>query len=453
MITKSVFNTKILFRSFSQLYHTQLLSKSSRSEGFGKGLLLLLIIIPLSALKAHALPLKNLEKQLVRSHLDLKSMDAEMTSLNLQKESQESLFAPKINFKTGWANKKKPEVNNDGPVAYGQISWNLFNGGKDYKTITRTEKQKNILGLNTELEKNKVILQLRKLLIEQSFLQQEKHLLHASHQEHELHIQALKKKIHSGLSLDLELVRFELDVTKMELAENELIQKIRANELEIESLLVAKNAQNKTEDLLADENFQTEFAKIQWNQPQQKTLQQSLMEANIDMTELDADLEIRDIYPKLDFDFKYGAIEPNSGLSMGQISDRFRDYETQFLLTLPLYDGGSQGKKQKSILAKKSAEEFKLFHWKQSQAQALEANKNQILMLQSQLSILQKALSQSKKLYDKTKQAFQAGLKDSQDLMDSYVNWRDVQSQWLQNKKDLFEKASELELTYYYPLL
>jgi outer membrane protein TolC len=198
LITKSVFNTKILLMIFS-----------------------------LSALKAHALPLKNLEQQLVRSHLDLKSMDAEMTSLNLQKESQESLFAPKINFKAGWANEKKPEVNNDGPVAYGQISWNLFNGGKDYKTITRTEKQKNILGLNTEIEKNKVILQLRKLLIEQSFLQQEKHLLHASHQEHELHIQALKKKIHSGLSLDLELVRFELDVTKMELAENELIQKIR----------------------------------------------------------------------------------------------------------------------------------------------------------------------------------------------------------------------------------
>lgn len=403
--------------------------------------------------------LKEAEKQAIKSNLDLKSFEFTKDSLLQEKSSHTATFFPEFDIKTGYSKRKKLSLEDStlmegykyGMFAYGQLHWSLFNGGINFRQRIKIDKEMESNRLMYEIEKNKWLLKLRQTLSQQYLLNQHLSILHQSHMEHEQHIQWLKKKVRSGLSLDLELVRFDLDSDKMKLEEKKLQELIFKNKTELETILLSKFAPNNLDEILTENTFDSEFKKINWNQIQQKPLEQSWMEQNIDIQIVEADLEIRNVYPKMDLDYKYGAIESGESKNISSIQNRIQDHELQLTLTIPIWDGGVQTSKHNALLSKKTASEYKLFYWQQSKSQELMAQKDKLQNRINQVDILKSAESKSKLLYNKTKQAFQLGLKDGNELMDAYIEWSEIQKNLISTKKEMFDIASEIELTYYYP--
>lgn len=375
--------------------------------------------------------LTNAKAELPESNLEVNSFTSKLDSLNLEKKVNKSLFLPELSINTGLGSEKLIDKSADtekGPYLFLDGKINLYRGGRDSNTQTKTRTQIEIAKLEREIKKRNLSIESFKIVSEIDHITKDNQLINDVLKSNKTEQAMARKKVDAGLTTSVDLLDFEL---KNENLSNEL----EKNDLRLDEL--KRDLINLYGGNIALDDLLKNFSIISQNESNPKASNDDspnilLTKKQIELSELDKKSIKAEYLPSVDLDAKWGQITPQE-----QFFYSNREHQIALNINIPLFSGFStEGKFQQAIIeSTQRKRELRQNEIDLNSKREIELKK--IELLKRILASNERLLIKSQKYHELTIGEYKRGIKNSPDVISASDKKLEIERKILETRNEL----------------
>lgn len=369
--------------------------------------------------------------ELSENNLEVNSFASKLDSLNLEKKINRNLFLPEFSINTGLGSEKlidKSTETEKGPYLFLDGKINLYRGGRDSNTQTKTQTQIEATKLEREIKKRNLNIESFKIVSELDHITKDNQLINGALKSNKIEQAMARKKVDAGLTTSVDLLDFEL---KNENLSNEL----EKNNLRIEEL--KKDLSNLYDSNITLDDLLKSFsvlAKIESTPFTQNEDSPNILLAKkkIELNELDKKNIKAEYLPSVDLEAKWGQITPQE-----KFFDSNREHQIALNINIPLFSGfNTEGKFQQSIIESiQRKRELKQSEIELGSKRILELKK--IEFLKRVLVSNERLLIKAQRYHDLTIGEYKRGIKNSPDVISASDKKLEIERKILETRNEL----------------
>lgn len=365
------------------------------------------------------------ESMTSHNHSSIEVVQSEGAFLEASTNQSKASIWPELSFVGGYKEENFQLEPKKGAVAYLNLDWNLFDGGRTFASWSQAQGMSKVHKISTERKKRELYLQFFKLKRQQQKLENLAKIEQQEVQFYSNQLLAAKKRVNSGLTTEADIL--ELEIQQQETQEHilEMNQELKQIALQLASMGGAVSE--------AQFSYQT----LDLNNPN--------FENSLISQELNLQLEVAEsarmgaysaILPRLDFNAKYGVVDPQDYSNASR-----KETAVSLLLTIPLFSGGKN-------LASVDAAKYDFYVKDHRLRMELKGKKAEFEIKLARRQELSRLIEVHKSLAERTErlmslvtQEFKRGVKGSSEWMDATEKWVDVRKKLIdfEFEKDLLD--------------
>lgn len=378
--------------------------------------------------------LESLSSTAISNSLELKALDQQIESLQLQQRVSFGAFAPRFSIEAGPQYSNVAGQKNSGTSIYGKAEWNLYRGGQDQiDAQIASERAEGLRRQRTALEK-RIQAEVAEAFYEMQFaaesvaLKKEALRLNTEQQKSAL------SKNKAGFTAKSDVLEFDLRETII-MSDIVMADQVLSQSARKMSTLIGRS---ETDSNLRIKGHLERVSPPEINRAilveglssNNVALQKAQIEKSI--VSLEMQREKSAYYPKLDFETKYGKLG-----NAERVNPDNNDLTMLLKVSIPLFSGLDTTHRVKSLAASSRAMEFDVALGKNHLLEELDSLISTLEATQKRLDVEEKNLDRSRAYYDATLQEYRKGLKNSPDMVTASERVLEAKIRNLEFRRDL----------------
>ncbi len=406
-----------------------------------KVFIIISVLLKAFVLSSAELDLKQLKELALKASSSVNAAEMYIESIEGQSGTQRSKFLPRLGIQVGreWTKADNFSDEDNFRAVYGTI--NLFNGFKDSNQLKRSK----LLKLSEEgLLKNKKLdleLEIEGLYYTYLFLEKKLEVTQEAIKRNGRHLKLVNKRLKSSLVTKTDVLEFKLRssqlVSERDFIELELLR-IKKRLLKFSGIQDFNSYSLKGD--LPHLHLKTDTQKLIQNKLDRNADIQSLNYTVQDF-ELSQKISNSGWYPRVDLQASYGRLDENET----GVSNNLDASQVTLMATWELFSGGATRSLHKTASAQKMSVEYQLRQKKLDLSLQVESLIDQIRILQKRIDSTEVNQKVASKLYSRTLNEYQKGVKRSGDLVTASDLFRNLSSEIYEMKLKFLSSKIELE--------
>jgi outer membrane protein TolC len=378
--------------------------------------------------------LEDFEKKDLESNLEIQSLNQKTEAQEKQIKISRAAYFPKISLTGGFEEEKKINKTERGYLGFVENNWNLYRGGRDWKSVDVSKIDFEVSRLDLEQKKRDTIAKARELYFKQIYFNETRILKERELQFNSMQKGRASKKVDAGLTSEVDKIEFELREDSIHSTLRNIDGEKARNLQEIVTLL--SSSQENPQDSFDLIGSLPEPAKLSINSAialQDKNITVKRTEFLEEKAQLEKNIAFGEFLPELNFKASYGRLTPKQD-GFGRNVD---ESIYSLLLTIPIFTGFDTVGKNQALVSQVSSREKEKRQARiefETELKNLSSEYNELFDL---YEINEKRLVRAEKYYKITLSEYGRGIKNSPDLVGATEGLFSTRSRKIELLKDL----------------
>lgn len=389
--------------------------------------------MPLSFISTVALATGDLS---FHNHSNIEVLRSEVKAQEAEAKSGRAQIWPELSFVGGYAEENVLHEPKKGAVAYLNVDWTLFDGGKSWGEAVASRSSLVLSRLHYERQKRDLFLSQFRLQNELLRLKELAKIESIEVSAYQDQLVAAKKRVSSGLTSEADIL--ELEIRQQETREHVL--ELNQMSAQIEAELQALG------DLLSEKDLQFEESSAGsgdlLNRKFEQTHLSRQIAADLEVVSAQAWGNYSPLLPEIVFNAQYGVIDPQDYTLASK-----KESALGILLKWSLFSGGKNWNAMQAKRNQNFAKDHRLRMDLRLKSAEFKIKQSRLLELQRLIEVHQVLADKTQRLMSLVSSEFRRGVKGTGE-------WMEVTEKWVSVRKKLLdlnmEKTNlEKELQYY----
>lgn len=382
-----------------------------------------------------SLTLDQLLKEAESQNLDIKEAEAQLKSSEFETGSRSGKLMPQLSIEGGPLITKFNEERNSGTAVYGKADWNLYRGGRDSSEIDKARIKSDLDRKRYEAIKSKVVREVNRIYYELLFLLEGSDLKEKAIEMNQEQMKLAKLKKSSGFTSNADVIEFELREATLNSDLKMFAQVIAEKLRELSVLLGRKDSSvpSFVKGHLIRESSTTLSKENILSRLKNSNIDIVEAQAELKMSEKEADIAKSGFLPSLDLETKYGKIANEE-----KVFTDNNNYSVMLKLSIPLFSGFETTNQTKSARSGVVARDAAASRRNLSVVAETENLFSQLTTLTNRLDLEEKNLSKSEDYYKITLGEYRRGVKNSPDMVGASERLLEARIRNLEYRKDYY---------------